>query len=39
MMAASNRLRNSIRDAALSIAAYFLLGAGYYSVVARRVAE
>jgi len=38
-MPLSNRLRNSVRDAVLSIAAYFLLGPGHYSVVARRVAE
>src|SRR5450759_1193737 len=30
-MAASNGLSNSVRDAGSSIAAYFLLGAGYYS--------
>jgi hypothetical protein len=38
-MPLSNRLRNSVRDAVLSIAAYFLLEPGHYSVVARRVAE
>jgi len=38
-MLPSNWLRNSVLDAALSIAAYFLLEPGHYSVVARRVAE